>query len=42
MSVAALPHAKLMRAIELPGTRVAPLVWTALAAGTPQALLAKN
>src|SRR5947209_12046220 len=31
MSVAALPHAKLMRAIELLGTRVAPLVRTALA-----------
>jgi len=29
MSVAALPHAKLMRAIELLGTRVAPLVRTA-------------
>ncbi len=32
MSVAALPHAKMMRAIELLGTRVAPLVRTALAA----------
>src|SRR6266436_4535414 len=31
MSVAALPHAKLMHAIELLGTRVAPLVRTALA-----------
>jgi hypothetical protein len=31
MSVAALPHAKLMRAIELLGTRVAPLVRTELA-----------
>ena len=31
MSVAALPHAKLLRAIELLGTRVAPLVRTALA-----------
>jgi alkanesulfonate monooxygenase SsuD/methylene tetrahydromethanopterin reductase-like flavin-dependent oxidoreductase (luciferase family) len=30
MSVAALPHAKLMRAIELLGTRVAPLVRKAL------------
>jgi probable LLM family oxidoreductase len=33
MSVAALPHAKLMRAIELLGTRVAPLVRGALASG---------
>jgi probable LLM family oxidoreductase len=33
MSVAALPHTKLMRAIELLGTRVAPLVRTALASG---------
>jgi probable LLM family oxidoreductase len=31
MSVAALPHAKMLRAIELLGTRVAPLVRTALA-----------
>jgi alkanesulfonate monooxygenase SsuD/methylene tetrahydromethanopterin reductase-like flavin-dependent oxidoreductase (luciferase family) len=36
MSVAALPHAKLMRAIELLGTRVAPLVRTALASSQPQ------
>jgi hypothetical protein len=34
MSVAALPHAKLMRAIELLGTRVAPLVRSELASGT--------
>ena len=34
MSVAALPHAKLMRAIELLGTRVAPLVRAALASET--------
>lgn len=34
MSVAALPHAKLMRAIELLGTRVAPLVREALAANS--------
>jgi alkanesulfonate monooxygenase SsuD/methylene tetrahydromethanopterin reductase-like flavin-dependent oxidoreductase (luciferase family) len=34
MSVAALPHAKLMRAIELLGTRVAPLVRDALASET--------
>src|SRR5213080_3668441 len=38
MSVAALPHAKLMRAIELLGTRVAPLVRRALASGTLEAL----
>src|SRR6266446_4857471 len=31
MSVAALPHAKMLRAIELLGTRVAPVVRTALA-----------
>jgi hypothetical protein len=42
MSVAALPHAKLMRAIELLGTRVAPLVRTALAAKQPEALLPKT
>lgn len=42
MSVAALPHAKLMRAIELLGTRVAPLVRRALAANTQEALLAKR
>jgi hypothetical protein len=34
MSVAALPHAKMLRAIELLGTRVAPLVRNALASGT--------
>jgi uncharacterized protein YejL (UPF0352 family) len=38
MSVAALPHAKLMRAIELLGTRVAPLVRTAIASETAEAL----
>jgi len=37
MSVAALPHAKLMRAIELLGTRVAPLVRAALASETAMA-----
>ena len=37
MSVAALPHAKMLRAIELLGTRVAPLVRTALASGIGQA-----
>jgi probable LLM family oxidoreductase len=36
MSVADLPHAKLMHAIELLGTRVAPLVRTALASSQPQ------
>jgi alkanesulfonate monooxygenase SsuD/methylene tetrahydromethanopterin reductase-like flavin-dependent oxidoreductase (luciferase family) len=35
MSVADLPHAKLMRAIELIGTRVAPLVQRALGSATP-------
>jgi hypothetical protein len=35
MSVAVLPHAKLMRAIELLGTRVAPLVRKAVAPRTP-------
>ena len=35
MSVADLPHAKLMRAIELLGTRVAPLVGSALGSVTP-------
>ena len=33
------PHAKLMRAIELLGTRVAPLVRTELASGTAEAPL---
>ena len=42
MSVAALPHAKLMRAIELLGTRVAPLVRAALASSTPEPLLATS
>ena len=42
MSVAALPHAKLMRAIELLGTRVAPIVRAALASSTSEALLATN
>src|ERR1700726_1676315 len=37
MSVAALPHAKMLRAIELLGTRVAPLVRTALASRTAAA-----
>ncbi|HEX9264838.1 MAG TPA: LLM class flavin-dependent oxidoreductase [Candidatus Binatia bacterium] len=35
MSVADLPHAKFMRAIELLGTRVAPLVRRALGSATP-------
>src|SRR5213083_1001905 len=42
MSVAALPHAKLLRAIELLGTRVAPLVRTALASKTAAAPLLTN
>src|SRR5881398_1453543 len=42
MSVAALPHAKLMHAIELLGTRVAPLVRTALASGIGQAPLPRK
>jgi len=42
MSVAALPHAKLMRAIELLGTRVAPLVRRALALGTTEELLSRG
>jgi alkanesulfonate monooxygenase SsuD/methylene tetrahydromethanopterin reductase-like flavin-dependent oxidoreductase (luciferase family) len=39
MSVAALPHAKMMRAIELLGTRVAPLVRKALASGATEHFL---
>ena len=39
MSVADLPHAKLLRAIELLGTRVAPLVRAALASETTAAPL---
>jgi alkanesulfonate monooxygenase SsuD/methylene tetrahydromethanopterin reductase-like flavin-dependent oxidoreductase (luciferase family) len=42
MSVADLPHAKMMRAIELLGTRVAPLVRTALAPRMQEALVATN
>jgi probable LLM family oxidoreductase len=42
MSVAALPHAKLMRAIELLGTRVAPLVRTELASGKAEPVLSQN
>src|SRR3989441_1650861 len=42
MSVAALPHAKLMHAIELLGTRVAPIVRTALAPGVGQAPLPRK
>jgi hypothetical protein len=42
MSVAALPHAKLMRAIELLGTRVAPFVRKALESGTAGAPLATS
>ena len=39
MSVADLPHAKMMRAIELLGTRVAPLVRTEIASGKAEALV---
>ncbi len=42
MSVAALPHAKLMRAIELLGTRVAPLVRKALAPEETEQPLSTN
>ena len=42
MSVAALPHAKMLRAIELLGTRVAPLVRSALASETAAAPLPAN
>jgi len=42
MSVAALPHAKLMHAIELLGRRVAPLVRAALASEKVAAPLLKN
>jgi len=42
MSVAALPHTKLMHAIELLGMRVAPLVRTALASETAAAPLITN
>jgi alkanesulfonate monooxygenase SsuD/methylene tetrahydromethanopterin reductase-like flavin-dependent oxidoreductase (luciferase family) len=39
MSVAALPHAKMLRAIELIGTQVAPMVRKALTSSKPQAAL---
>jgi probable LLM family oxidoreductase len=42
MSVAALPHIKLLRAIELLGTRVAPLVRKALASGATEQLVPTN
>src|SRR5256886_6435937 len=42
MSVAALPHAKMLRAIELLGTRVAPLVRTELASETAATPLLAN
>jgi len=42
MSVAALPHAKMLRAIELLGMRVAPLVRTALASETAAAPMLTN
>ncbi len=42
MSVAALPHGKMLRAIELLGTRVVPLVRTALATETGASLLTNS
>jgi probable LLM family oxidoreductase len=42
MSVADLPHAKMMRAIELLGTRVAPLVRKTLPSGAAEQLLSTN
>src|SRR5438477_10959149 len=42
MSVADLPHAKLMHAIELLGTRLTPLVRRALASATPAASSTKS
>lgn len=39
MSVAALPHTKMLRAIELLGTQVAPMVGKALASSKPQSAL---
>ena len=39
MSVAALPHAKMMHAIEILGTKVRPMVETALASSNPQTAL---
>lgn len=42
MSVAALPHTKMMRAIEMLGTKVRPMVQTALASSPPPALPAKS
>ena len=42
MSVAALPHAKMMRAIEMLGTEVKPMVQTALALSDPQPALPRK
>jgi len=39
MSVAALPHAKMLRAIELLGTKVAPMVRNSLASSRLQPAL---
>jgi hypothetical protein len=39
MSVAALPHARMMRAIEILGTKIRPMVRTALASSLPQPAL---
>jgi probable LLM family oxidoreductase len=42
MSVAALPHAKMLRAIELLGTQVAPMIRKALASSQPQFALPRT
>ena len=42
MSVAALPHAKMLRAIELLGTQVAPMMRKALASSQPQFALPRT
>ena len=42
MSVAALPHAKMLRAIELLGTEVAPMVRSSLVSSQPQPALPTN
>ena len=39
MSVAALPHPKMLRAIELLGTKIAPMVRNSLASSQPQHVL---
>ena len=42
MSVAALPHAKMLRAVELLGTQVAPMIRKALASSQPQFALPRT